>query len=554
MQRLQRLPIPFRLTGFVAPASRAGGTLEVRGTRAEPGSVDTDAGLRQPPIARRYRSTTETALIVGTTLVAISFPFLLVKFVPAIDLPQQLAQVRLFLETLGGAHRGTLVIRWLPNTLVYLVILVAWELFAPILAGKIAMLALALAWSGSSFALARGRGRPVEGAAIAALLVFNLNFYWGLMNFLIGWPCFVAWLILILKGEGEVPAARDLLLLSGCAVLLFLAHALWFLAGAGILLVFDLKGRVPVRVAARHLIAIAPIIIFSAFWFPQRSAVLAASGVDMRAFWGPCWPWKRHALLFLSDTLFGEIRGPATIIGAAGIIIWIAASVATQARSLATAVDRKLALTGALFLAFALVAPCSYAESAFFGARWVPVAATLLVLALPAPKMPRVLILSFPLLLVICFGFVTGRAWMTFDRQDLSGLREALRALPEQPRVLGLDFIKQSVVLKDRPFLQIFAYAQALHGGEVNFSFAETQGQIVGYSKPRRITWTRELQWYPELVSFDDFQKFDFALVNASEAQHRALQYEGVVTPLTSTGRWRAYRCVHYARTSGPEG
>ena len=67
-----------------------------------------------------------SALLTGSALLA---PLLVVEIPPLTDLPQQVAQVRLLLETLGGesAYRIQLLD---PNKLGYLPLLLGW-LIAP---------------------------------------------------------------------------------------------------------------------------------------------------------------------------------------------------------------------------------------------------------------------------------------------------------------------------------------------------------------------------------------------------------------------------------------
>ena len=80
----------------------------------------------------------------------------------------------------------------------------------------------------------------------------------------------------------------------------------------------------------------------------------------------------------------------------------------------------------------------------------------------------------------------------------MSGLKEALSAVPSTPRVLGLDFVKESAFIKGRPFLQTVAYTQALKGGEINFSFAEHASGIVAYRERRRGPGPRDSNGLPK--------------------------------------------------------
>ncbi len=91
--------------------------------------------------------------------------------------------------------------------------------------------------------------------------------------------------------------------------------------------------------------------------------------------------------------------------------------------------------------------------------------------------------------------------------------------------------------------MQAFAYAQAIQGGRLSFSFAEHYNGIVVTDSIG--DWTPSLEWGAELVRFEDFDSFDFACVNATEQVHAFLSTLPVLRPVTAGGRWRLYKCVH---------
>jgi len=116
------------------------------------------------------------------------------------------------------------------------------------------------------------------------------------------------------------------------------------------------------------------------------------------------------------------------------------------------------------------------------------------------------------------------------------------------PRVIGLDYVKTSPIVKGRPFLQGFAYAQVVRGGELNFSFAEFAPMGVVYKSPRARPWTRGLEWFSERATASDLSHFDYALVNAEGWRHDALAASRELTAVTGQGRWRLYRTNAIAR------
>ncbi|MEJ2628649.1 MAG: hypothetical protein P8078_08855 [bacterium] len=148
------------------------------------------------------------------------------------------------------------------------------------------------------------------------------------------------------------------------------------------------------------------------------------------------------------------------------------------------------------------------------------------------------------LFLLTLFLISTTLSWYDYQKEELSGLSESLKALPENQRVLGLDFIKDSRYLKGRPFLQLFAYTQVLKGADINFSFARHASGIIQFKKPRAIPWTPGLEWFAERVKKQDFLYFDYVLINGNEDIHLLSISMDYLEPVTLQGRWRLYKVI----------
>jgi hypothetical protein len=101
--------------------------------------------------------------------------------------------------------------------------------------------------------------------------------------------------------------------------------------------------------------------------------------------------------------------------------------------------------------------------------------------------------------------------------------------------------VKTSSFVKNRPFIQIFSYAQALKGGEGNFSFAEHSSGIVAYRSTRPRLWTPGLEWLAERAKKSDIEKFDFVLINGTNETHQEIAATTGASCLTCIGRWRLY-------------
>ena len=110
---------------------------------------------------------------------------------------------------------------------------------------------------------------------------------------------------------------------------------------------------------------------------------------------------------------------------------------------------------------------------------------------------------------------ITAIAWHRVrNRGPVRITGKSLDRIPASSRVLGLDLIKESEIIKGRPFLQLFAYAQVFKGCELNFSFAEHYSGLVAYKAKREVSWTPGLEWFAAKVKRSDFGFFDYVLAN----------------------------------------
>jgi hypothetical protein len=482
---------------------------------------------------------------LALSLAVAAAPFLAVRYAPLTDLPQQAAQVRLFLEAVGDPA-GPYVVQWgAPNTLALAVLGLAWAIASPLAAGRVAMLLLALAWVAAVHGLAWRRGRPAAAAALASVLVFNQSLYWGFYSFVLGFPVFAGWLLVTTEEDpGGVAETgrpwRRALALFAVAALLYLAHALWLAAGLAWLALetgLSWRRRRPAEHCVRWL-AVAPVVACAAVWF------LSIGDTDFAT--PPLWAapvWRRLLPANLADAAFGGLNGPVEPLLLALLLGWIALGVLGN-RGLRGG-DGRLAAAGAMLLAGALVLPDKYTYTILFADRWMPAAVLLLVLAAPAPRLSRRWsAAALPAAALLLQGAVTTEAWRRVEREELSGLDAALAALPPAPRVLGLALVPDSRYLESAPFGHLYAYAQVVRGGELNFSFAQFASSPVVYRDRRRVAWTPHLELLPRYVRRSDFRHFDFALIGAADGLHRQVAADPLTEPVTAEGRWRLYRVV----------
>jgi hypothetical protein len=445
------------------------------------------------------------------SLVLTALPFLLVEIPPCVDLPQQLAQMRLLEEALadpGGAYE----IQWLtPYALSYAPLWALWKLFPPLVAAKLHLAFLALAVVAALHLVAWRRERPPEAALLAGLLVFSGPLHWGFLSFLLGMALFLVWVTALARPRAA-PAQTFVL-----ALLLYLAHALWL----GVALAWLAVRAALAREAPwARLAAVAPVVALAAWRAPAFS--------DPRFPMAPLWlDWPVARLAGLVD--LGGQRGPIELALVAAAALWIALG-------LRGGRDRELLGAGALLVGLYLLLPDRFVNTIQLAQRWLPPALMLLVLgAAPRSALRRVAAGA----LAVAFVAVTASSFRAHEG-ELDGLAPALAALPERPRLLGLDFLRGSAVFDPPIGMQHAAYGQALRGGTLGFSFAEHAASLVRLRRRGPPPWTDGLEWYPESLQPGDLAHFDLVLARAGAKRHAVLAR--ILEPVTTEGLWRLYR------------
>ncbi len=479
-------------------------------------------------------------LLSAAVLFALAvLPILLTPFPPSTDLPQHIAQVRLFKEALANPA-GPYVIQWAaPNTLIYWLLLGLWALLPVEFIARAALILIVLAWVTSIHWLAMKKGRSQAAAVAASLLVFNQSFYWGFLNFLVGFPVFVIWFKLVSDDARRITWKRWTAL-AVMSFLLYGSHALWVAAGGVVLVLFGVLQKIRPRVLLLRISTMVPVGIVAMIWYPNMSAARSGAGFDVAAHWAPFFDRLGSFL----DAAFGGVRGPVETVAFVFVLLWAGLSIYQNAARLRTQVDRDLLAVALFFAAVVLVFPDKFANTIFFSSRWFPAAMVFLLLALPAPRLRGVSVKAVALAVAAVFFLNATFFWRKYDRVELSGFRESLDSIPASSRVLGLDLVKESEFIKGRPFLQIFAYAQVYHGGELSFSFAEHYSGLVAYRIKRESKWTPGLDWHASKVKRSDFTSFDFVLVGGDATDFGILGKFGELAPVTATGNWRLYRII----------
>jgi hypothetical protein len=490
----------------------------------------------------------ERGMLFVISALLVLVPFFVVTIPPVTDLPQHLAQMRLLDEALANPEGLYRIQWWTPYSLSY-AILALTGLVAPApLAGRLALAIVALLWVAAAHALAASRRRSPLAAVLASLFVFSNVIYWGFLSFAIGWPFFVAWMLL---SRRELHRRGEVLEFAAIGLALYVSHALWLLAGIawlGVVTLEDLARarrrpdalRPLLRLVSLRACALAPAVIALAVWAPG----FRASNAHAPAVWSTT-PLARLNPDWLVDAALGGLRGFTEWLLLGVVAAWLVIAVVQHRRQLREAIDVPLLLGAALLGLFALFLPDNYMHTMHLSQRWMPAAVVLLLLAMPAPRLRPALYTTAAVGCAAAFVVATAMSWIAFERRELTGLAAAVERLPPNPRVLGLDYQQKSEFVRGRPFLQTYAWAQVFKGGTLNFSFASFPSSLVVFRSERPTPWTPKLYWYPDRLRASDLTHFDYVIVNGTPGAHRAVMREWRFVPLTTTGSWRLYRIDH---------
>ena len=473
-------------------------------------------------------------LLTGVAAAAVSLPFLAVRFTPVTDLPQLLAQVRLFGEALGVPD-GPYEIRWTnPSSASFVVFAASWLVAPPVAAGRIAMILLGLVWVAGVHGLASHRDRPPEAALLASLVFLSHPTYWGFHGFVLGFAPFLLFFHATSARRGPPAPRTEGLQVLALSLLLYASHLLWLLAALAWLFAALVLFPVPWARRRAHVLGVAPAAGLAAFWIARAGAGEAPA---------PVWfhPASRLDANWWTSAILGGVRGPAEALLVCVFVLYLLFGALGNMRE-RSGTDRELLTLGGLLLLVAAFAPDNWIQTIELNSRWAPAGAACLLLGAPAPRWPSLLRSTAAVATAAVFALVTAAAWRRVESEELAGLDEALRSVPPASRVLGLDFVKQSRYVWRRPFLHAFAWAQVLKGCTPGFSFAELRAPLVGFRRGTPAPpGTPRLEWFAERVTPADLLRFDHAIVNAVEAAHAEIVLEGRLLPVTREGRFRLY-------------
>jgi prepilin-type processing-associated H-X9-DG protein len=332
--------------------------------------------------------------------------------------------------------------------------------------------------------------------------------------------------------------------LFGFMAALYFTHVLWWAMAGAWLAAAGFLGRLPWREQAKRLVSLVPFALLAAWWFPQ----LKERGFTSAVFWDRPGLHRLVPAEFVGSVL-GGIRGSTEPIVVSCLLVWLAAGVWGSRRRWREVGHADLGIAALVFLLAAIALPYKVENTIRFGQRWMPIAALFAVLYIPPPRIAVRLRLLVAVALLAGLIAATALTWTTFERVELDGLAEALEALPDGQRVLGLNYAWESPRIAGHPYIQTFAYAQVRHGGSLNFSFADFAPCLVVYRVPRPRPWTNALEWLPREVRQGDFGLFDYVLIHGNESEHAVTSERAPIEAVSRAAPWRLYR-VERARNA----
>jgi hypothetical protein len=474
------------------------------------------------------------------------YPLYHTRYAPLQDLPQHLAAIRILHDFADPALRFA---RYFEIDLLrtqYLAYYLTVDLLAYLVdverANEWLVAVTMIGTPLAACSLLGALGKDQRMGLLCFPLAYNAHLILGFFNFLSAIPLSLYGVALALR-QRDAPTRRRALGLGVLAVICFYTHVVPF--GLMCLAISLLALARPFASAWRAVVPLVPSALAALFWLRHSPAGQATTTAVAGANEGPEPVFMPRAAAleqtgrWLTDVFSGDEdqRMLWTWAGLVAVVVVVAVAERAwswwRARKQPTAVPdagkdgsagkpSARAYEAAVIWALALlcaglyfVAPTSYDWIWPIAPRFPLLAAIWLVIALPDGRWLRrgVLVAGF-LLSVASFHFA-GKAFARFDQDEVGDFDQALAAIPQGQRVVGLIFDRHSHNAAFSPFIHFVAYYQARKGGAVMFSFADFPQSPFRFreqNRPPRVPprW----EWLPERVRpRGDLDFFDYALV-----------------------------------------
>ena len=474
------------------------------------------------PAAETPRQRPSLGLLLAGALWTL--PLWLVRFLPMVDYPQQLAAASI-LRHYGDPARalsGTFeIVLWRPQGLFETLVAGLAFLLPVEAAGKVLLSLALLAVPLAAAALCRRTGRPAGYALLALAFTYNEAFFWGFADNLLAYPLVLFGAALADRRLDRPPSARSWAEVAAVGLLFYAVHLEFLLVYAGVVGWLALVRRPGILRFARDVSAVLPGLALglgSLGWAHFHTAE-AMTGYQQRLAAGPTAfaPLAVRLANMPSNLFSGAADGAAYALAAMllGIVLVLAlpratAEPATDGGGDALYRTRFLSLAGWIALLY-FVLP-NYTRGYLVADRLLPLAAMFLIPALPRPPSgsPRLRLAA-----LLIAGLLAGQLLRTatgFLRfaAETDGLAELLDSTEPGQSLAGLIYEsggeKATYGWTVPPYLvHTPAYYQVVRGGRVHFSFAQFFNSPIAYrpgknqDDPLLAEWD---EWNPQ--SFDD--------------------------------------------------
>jgi hypothetical protein len=487
------------------------------------------------------------ALAIGSV-----FPLFHTAYAPIEDLPQHLAAIRILHDfddpALGFARYFEIDLLRTQYLAYYLLV----DLLAYVTnverANELVVAGAIIALPLSARSLLRALGKDERLALLCFPLTYNAHLVLGFFNFLLAIPLSLYGVALAVRQRRHFAQARAAGL-GVLALVCFYSHVVPF--GLMCLAIgMCALARKP-AIMVRMLAPLVPSALAALVWLQRSPAgqatatAAAGAGDGPQPLYRPARVALEQTAMWLTDVLRGESERSRLWAWAALVASVVLLALAERtwhflrarsrsAKQQPTAVpaDPAAAPLGApdrlaLQLAVAIwVLPCLCAWLYFamptsydwiwpIAERFPLLAAIWLVIALPNGRWLRRTVLCAAFVLSAASFHHAGKAFARFDQEEVGDFDQALAAIPQGQRVIGLIFDRYSRNVTFAPFMHFVAYYQARKGGAVMFSFADFPQSPFRFREDNRPPRVRpRWEWQPELVrSRQDLAFYDYALV-----------------------------------------
>ncbi len=425
-------------------------------------------------------------------------PLWLVRFLPMVDYPQQLAAasiLRFYSDPARALQQTYEIVLWRPQGL-FEMLTAAFGFLLPIeAAGKLVLSISLLAVPLAAALLCRRTGRPAWYALLALGLTYNTAFSWGFVDNLIAYPLVLLGVAIADRLFDRPFGARSWALLAGIGLLFYTVHLEFLLIFAGAVGWLALVRRPAIARLALQLSTLVPGLALGmgALAWAHLHAAEAMTGYQQRLATEPAHfaPLPLRIAHMPSNLFSGAADGACYLLAA--ILLGVVLVLAVPRSNLPESDDggalyrtRFLSLAGWVALLYFILP--NYTSGYLVSDRLLPLAAMLAIPGLPrlpagSPRLRLAALLTAGLLAGQFLRTATGFLAFSAETAGLSELLDstepgqALAGLIYEPGgELGAEGWEEPPLLIHTP-----AYYQVAKGGRIHFSFVQFWNSPVAY-------------------------------------------------------------------------